>query len=192
MPAGFFSPEGRGRLSLPLPQHNGFPFQREKKKTKQKELQLFQPVSLSLPKQHKQGPCDCCKAAGTAMGVQPRLQSSQRICQMQTSSDPKFPSLPCSSRRSLRLEPLPAWHNPGSNCFFHAPFEGVWLWPEQLPRHRPLAGQDMDLCCVLGCFLLLWAASSLKAKSKEDLSLVFTLIKWEEVFAGRGMKYFPL
>lgn len=107
---------------------------------------------------------------------------------MQTSSNPKFPSLPCSSQRSLRLEPLPAWHNPSSHCCFHAPFET----PEQLPRHGPLAGEDMDLCRVPGWFLLPWAASSLKTKSKEDLSLVFTLIKWEEVFAGPGTKYFPL
>lgn len=111
---------------------------------------------------------------------------------MQTSSDPKFPSRPCSSRRSLRLEPLPAWHNPGSNCCFHALFEGFWLWLEQVPQHRPLTREDMDLCRVLGWFLLPWAASSLKAKRKEDLSLVFTLIKWEEVFAGLEMKYFPL
>lgn len=111
---------------------------------------------------------------------------------MQTSSNLKFPSLACSSRRSLRLELLPAWHNPGSNCSFHALFEGFWLWLEQLPQHGPLARENMDLCCVLGWFLLPWAASSLKTKSKEDLSLVFILIKWEEVFAGPGMKYFPL
>lgn len=36
------------------------------------------------------------------------------------------------------------------------------------------------------------SASSLKAKRKEDLSLFSTLIKWEEVFAGLGMKYFPV
>lgn len=137
--------QSRGKREA-LPKHNGFPFQ----KKKQKEPQLFQPASLSLPHQHKRSPCVCCKAAGTAMDVKPCLHSSQRICQMQTSSDPKFPSLPCSSWRSLRLEPLPAWHNPGSNCCFHAPFEGL----EQVPQHRPLTREDMDLCRDLGWFLL--------------------------------------
>lgn len=160
-PAEFFSAEGRGRLSLPLPQHNGFPFQ---KKKNQKEPQLFQPAFLRLPSRHKQSHVTAAKLQG-----QPRMcsrvsSSSPRICPVQTSSDPKFPSLPCSSRTSLRLEPLPAWHDPGSNCCFHAPFEAFQLWMEQLPRHGPLAGEDTDFCCVPGWFLLPWVASRQRAR----------------------------
>lgn len=61
-------------------------------------------------------------------------------------------------------------------------FKAFQLWPEQLPRQGPLAREDMDACWrslpsagtlpALGRFLLPQAASGLKAKSKEDLSLL--------------------
>lgn len=51
-----------------------------------------------------------------------RRAAPKRFTKCKGVSDPKSPSLPCSSRRLPRLEPLLAWHNPTSSSCFHAAF----------------------------------------------------------------------
>lgn len=97
----------------------------------------------------------------------------------------------------------PGWSHslPGTiqpqTAVFMLRFEAFQLWPELLPRRGPLAREDTDECRHSACSGMISAhPGCFKFKGKEQTKVIFAsfsvLIKCKEVFAGPGMKYFPL
>lgn len=117
----------------------GFPFRKKKKKKTLSFSNLL--PKLYHPNTNK-GHVTAAKRSPLPFTCRPghRLSNSQaapkKCAKCKQASKPKSPSLPCSSQRLPRLEPLAAWHNPTSNSCFHVAFRSF----SALARAAPPAG----------------------------------------------------